>query len=95
MDSRGSQAMISDYWVHISNQFNGATRISDEELHRHIVDTMLASCFNCDEHRPLIRDKLMEAMPLFHAHVRNTTLKRKIKVVKEIASQVKYEIGQR
>lgn len=97
MEANSSNAgyLISDYWVHVSNQFNGPTKMPDTELHQCIVDTMLSSCFFCDDHKAEVREKLLEAMPLFHAHIRNTTLKRKIKIVKDIAASVKCEIGQR
>jgi hypothetical protein len=95
MESSSPSPLVADYWVHISKQYNSSSKMPDDELHRFIVDTMLMYCFHCEDNKPYMREKLLDAMPHFHAHIRNTTLKRKIKVVKEIAACVKCEIGQR
>ena len=88
--------LVSDIWTQLACNYHSVENPSDERLHVAIVDNLMKACFYVDEaHSSVIREKLLLVMPQFHAHVRNTTVKRKIKLVKEQALSVNCDLGPR
>lgn len=83
---------IAAEWDRLKGEKN---MIPEEVLHRCIVDILVSSCFYCDENIQFAREKLMMAMPKFHALVRKANLKRQIKLVKETALKVSCPLGNR
>ena len=95
MDGR-LYSIVSDIWVQLARTYHSAENPSDELLHKAIVDNLMKACFFCDDdYSATVREKLLLAMPHFHAHVRNTTVKRKIKLVKENALNLRCDLGSR
>jgi hypothetical protein len=69
--------------------------LPDEMLHTSIVEILVTSCFYCDDNIGFAREKLMGVMQRFHELVKDTDLKRNLKVVKEIAMRVGCSLGNR
>ena len=87
--------LVSDIWTQFLFNFHSVKNPSDERLHVAIVDSLMKACFFVDEAHSSIREKLLLVMPQYHAHVRNTTVKLNIKLVKELALSVNCDLGER